>query len=162
MLKERKNSGKNILTFAIGDCIFALPIENVVRVEQAAALTPLPGAPDHVAGLLNHHGTILPVIDIRPSLGAESRDIIPDDQYIIIKSGSRNLAIIADRVVEISSEYAIPVAAKSLLNFTLKAESFIKSGSSIIMLTTPEKLLEAVNLEEVSRLISQWNTMQNS
>ncbi|HEV3505279.1 MAG TPA: chemotaxis protein CheW, partial [Actinomycetes bacterium] len=48
---------------------YALPLGCVVEVVRMAALTPAPGAPGHVLGLLDLRGRVVPVMDLRARLG---------------------------------------------------------------------------------------------
>jgi len=54
-----------LLPFHLDDQRFAVPLPASVRVERAVAITPLPKAPDIVMGIINFHGQIIPVVNIR-------------------------------------------------------------------------------------------------
>jgi len=89
-----------LLLCRIGPARFALPAEQVERVERMAALTPLPGAPPGIAGLLNLRGAVLPVVDPRPRLGAPSLPIDPDQHLVVVVAGERYLLWV-DRVEQL-------------------------------------------------------------
>ncbi len=59
----------DLLVFSLGQQHFALPVGQVSTVVPRATLTPLPGAPADLIGLLRLRGVLCPVIDIRPRLG---------------------------------------------------------------------------------------------
>jgi len=89
-----------LLLCRIGSERFALPADQVERVERMAALTPLPEAPLGIAGLLNLRGAVLPVVDPRPRLGAPSPAIDPDQHLIVVAAGERYLLWV-DRVEQL-------------------------------------------------------------
>ena len=60
---------KDLLVFSLGQQQFALPVGQVSTVVPRATLTPLPGAPVDLIGLLRLRGALCPVIDIRARLG---------------------------------------------------------------------------------------------
>src|SRR3982074_213775 len=60
------------LVFAIGREQYALPANQVREVRPLGWLTPLPGTPAFLAGLINVRGRIVPVIDLRSLLGMPS------------------------------------------------------------------------------------------
>jgi len=63
-----------VLVFHIGPDRYGLPLRQVRRVLPLLELKGIPLAPDSVAGLMNLHGTPVPVIDLsRISGGAPSR-----------------------------------------------------------------------------------------
>ncbi|MBI3977188.1 MAG: chemotaxis protein CheW [Chloroflexi bacterium] len=57
------------LVFALGDERYAFPSVQVREVRLLEGLTPLPGAPAFVAGLINVRGRVVPVLDLRPIFG---------------------------------------------------------------------------------------------
>src|SRR3979490_1673966 len=59
----------DLLVFSLGKQQFALPVGQVSSVVPRATLTPLPGAPADLIGLLRLRGNLCPVIDIRARLG---------------------------------------------------------------------------------------------
>ena len=63
------NASTSVILLGVGEREFALPLGCVVEVVRMAALTPAPGAPGHVLGLLDLRGRVVPVIDLRPSWG---------------------------------------------------------------------------------------------
>lgn len=50
------------VTFRAGNQIFALPLSAVRQVVRLPALTPIAGAPPAIAGLLDFHGQLIPVL----------------------------------------------------------------------------------------------------
>ncbi len=72
-----------VLVFHIGSDRFGLPLAGVHRVLPAARLTPLPGAPDWVAGLLDLHGAPVPVLDLSRMAGL-SPDAVRHDTRILL------------------------------------------------------------------------------
>jgi chemotaxis signal transduction protein len=89
----------------IGGRRFALAMAAIERILRMAALTPLPAAPAHVAGLLNLQGAALPVVDPRPLLGLPRSRPRPDQQLVVL-SGAPRHALWVDRVEQIVS--AVP------------------------------------------------------
>jgi purine-binding chemotaxis protein CheW len=89
------------LTFRMGDRHLALPLDKVERVIRMAALIPLPDAPSWVAGVLNFHGTILPVIDLRKRLGLPEQKVTLDHRILVIRTRHRKLGVMADAANEV-------------------------------------------------------------
>lgn len=54
-----------VLTFYLGAEEYALPLVQAREILGMVPITPLPGAPAHVEGLINLRGEILPVFDLR-------------------------------------------------------------------------------------------------
>jgi purine-binding chemotaxis protein CheW len=77
---------------------YALPLPAVRRVVRMVAITPLPRAPAIVLGLVNVHGDIVPVLDIRSRFGLPARPVRMTDQLVIAQTARRTVAIAADTV----------------------------------------------------------------
>jgi purine-binding chemotaxis protein CheW len=75
--------------FTLGDLDFALAIASVERVVRAVAVTPLPGAPPAILGIVTVHGDVLPVADMRRRFGLAPRAVHPDDHLVIARSATR-------------------------------------------------------------------------
>ena len=84
------------VTFALDDQRFALPLDSVLRVVRAAEITPLPLAPDGVAGALDVGGRILPVFDLRRRLQLPERPLRLSDQFLIAQTPRRTVAMVVD------------------------------------------------------------------
>jgi purine-binding chemotaxis protein CheW len=89
------------LTFLLDGTLYALRLDTVERVVHAAALTPLPGAPAIVLGLIDLEGRIVPVVHIRARFRLPEREMGIDDCIIIATTGRRTLGILVDAPGEV-------------------------------------------------------------
>lgn len=58
-----------LVSFNVGDQVFAVPIMMVQEVLRAVPVTELPGAPDFLAGVVNLRGSVTPLVDLATLLG---------------------------------------------------------------------------------------------
>lgn len=93
IIKNRK-----IVLFTLEEPRYALYLSEVVKVVRAVEITPLPNAPQIVSGVINFHGEIIPVIDIRRIFRLPLRDIQLDDQFIIARTSRRLVVLMVDSV----------------------------------------------------------------
>jgi purine-binding chemotaxis protein CheW len=54
-----------LLIFRVDDQLYGLPVTSVVRIIEMVTITPLPGAPEIIEGIINLHGKAVPVMDLR-------------------------------------------------------------------------------------------------
>src|SRR5919201_1792580 len=55
----------HLVTFNLGREEYGVAIGSVQEIIRATDITPVPGAPDHVRGVINLRGKIIPVVDMR-------------------------------------------------------------------------------------------------
>ena len=89
------------LIFEAASRRFALPAESVRQVLRMAAPAPVPGAPAALRGVLNVHGSLVPVIDVRARLGLPSRPLDPDAHLVLARTAAGLVALEVDRVIEV-------------------------------------------------------------
>jgi chemotaxis signal transduction protein len=87
---------REILLFETGGRTFGLPIGDVERVVHAVRPVPLPHAPAFIEGLLNLHGTAIPVLDLNIWFGEPPREVGLSDLMIVLRAGSARVALHAE------------------------------------------------------------------
>jgi len=109
-----------LAVFSIDEQRYALPLEDVERIIRAAALTPLPKAPDIVLGILDLQGEVIPVVNIRKRFRLPERGIRPEDLFIVARAGSLKVALVVDEahgVMEPEQEPVPPEAVVAGLDY---------------------------------------------
>jgi purine-binding chemotaxis protein CheW len=86
----------DILTFELDSRRHGFRVEHVVQVVQMVEISPLPGAPTFIEGVVNVRGSIVPVLDLRSRLGLPARKIDPAQHLVILASGNRSSAVRVD------------------------------------------------------------------
>jgi purine-binding chemotaxis protein CheW len=80
---------------------FALPVDHVNEVLRMVAITPLPDAPEWVAGAVNVRGDVVPVIDLRTRLGLQRRTYRLDTPIFVVTVFGRRMGVVPDAAVEV-------------------------------------------------------------
>lgn len=93
---EEPIDSSHLLIFALEGQRYALPLAAVIRVVRAAALTPLPKAPEIVLGILDLHGEIIPVINLRKRFRLPERPICCEDQFLVARTPRFPVALAVD------------------------------------------------------------------
>lgn len=100
-----------ILTFIIGEQTYALPIADVVEVVAMVALTPSTDPRPELLGFANRHGHPLPVLDLRPMLGYESKPVDAETLFIVVRQAAHLVGLVVDEVQQVAY---IPKAQNSV------------------------------------------------
>lgn len=93
------------LTFIVADEEYGLDILCVQEIRGWESATLLPNAPEHIKGVINLRGTIVPVIDLRTCFGLALVEYSPLTVVIVLKvkaaQGSRTVGIVVDAVSDV-------------------------------------------------------------
>ena len=139
-----------LVLFSLDEQTYALHHQVVERVLGAVEITELPQAPKVVLGVINMHGRIIPVLDIRQRFNRPPRALRLSDQFIVAATSRRVVAIIADRVinvVEYSAEQLTP--AGEVLDGAAYISAIAKDTEGLILIHDLDSFL---SLDEDSQL----------
>ena len=87
------------VAFTLDEGHYALDLSAVERIIQTVEITLLPEAPDIVLGVINIHGKIIPVVNIRRRFRLSEKDIEPTNRLIIAHTLKRTVALVVDVVL---------------------------------------------------------------
>jgi chemotaxis signal transduction protein len=82
----------------LGEGRFAVAMPWVAEVGRVPAVTRLPGMPNWVAGVANWRGRILPVLDLRPLLGADRTPVSRRSRLVVLSTDAATVGLLADAV----------------------------------------------------------------
>lgn len=90
--------GIQLLLFALGGESYAFPLERVREVVKPGPITPVPSIPEHILGVMNLRGEILPVLDPKRLLGVGVGTPTPQGRIIVVKAPGMTVGFLADGV----------------------------------------------------------------
>lgn len=90
---DEKSQDKQLefVTLVAGGQSFCIEITQIREIRRWTPVTILPHSPDHVLGVINLRGAVIPIIDLAAKLGFER--ITPTERHVII------ITAIEDRIV---------------------------------------------------------------
>ena len=99
--KHRPDAHKNLVGFIVGDVHYALDINRVREIVNPLPVTALPHMPPDVAGVADHRGDVVPVIDLRVRFNLEHREEQRSTKWILITIGAYVIGLVVDAVTEV-------------------------------------------------------------
>jgi purine-binding chemotaxis protein CheW len=149
---ETDKEGK-YLTFALGQEEYGLEILKVREIFGYMEITAVPQTPDHVKGVINLRGQVIPVIDLRAKFGMNTAEITEETCIIVVEitQGSRkfNTGIVVDRVQEVLDIKGKDIEEAPQFGSSVDT-SFIlgmgKIGDAVKILLSIDKVLGGENL----------------
>lgn len=96
--RQRTDRQRGFVGFVVGDVSYAVPIGNVREIVNPSPLTELPHAPPSVAGVLDHRGEVVPIVDLRARFGLSPSAASRRTKWILIEVEGRSVGLTVDRV----------------------------------------------------------------
>ena len=90
-----------LVTFRLGQHLFAAEISAVQRVLRHEPPRALPDMPDWMEGVVDHEGRVIPVIDMRRRFGLPPTPPGPQSRLMVCTAASGVAAILVDAVLDV-------------------------------------------------------------
>jgi purine-binding chemotaxis protein CheW len=90
-----------IVAFRIGRETFGLPISAVREIVRVPDVTAVPNAPEHIEGVINLRGQIVPVVDLRKRFGAKQITPHKKNRIVVVEAETRLIGLIVSSASEV-------------------------------------------------------------
>jgi purine-binding chemotaxis protein CheW len=92
-----------IVTFRLGEDLFAADIYSVERVLRYQQTTPVPNVPEWIEGVIDYQGRVVPVINLRQRFEMPQAPIGGDTRILIFNVGGEWIGGIVDMVLDVAA-----------------------------------------------------------
>ncbi len=90
------------LTFVLSDEEYGIEILKVREIIGLMDITTVPQTPDHMKGVINLRGKVIPVIDLRMKFSMPEEEHTQETCVIVVEVNGTSIGIIVDSVSEVS------------------------------------------------------------
>lgn len=103
MVESRKQARVQVIVFTLNQLRFAVPIEQVWRVEPLAdqTLTRVPRAPTFLEGVVNVRGQVVPILELKRRFALDVGERPPKARLLIVEMEGQRVGLIVDTVSDI-------------------------------------------------------------
>ena len=134
-----------LVAFNLGAEEYAIDILSVQEINRLLPITRIPNAPDHVEGVINLRGNVIPVLDLHKRLKLPDRVNTEQTRIIILKAGENTAGVIVDGVTEVLKLDREAIEEAGGITTTAAEGDFLlgvgKIGERLIILLNLEKVL---------------------
>ena len=142
----------DLVVFRLDDQRYALPLLAVDRIVHAIEITPLPNAPPIVLGVIDLHGDVVPVLNVRRRFRLPERSIRLTDQFLVARTAGRTVALVIDDALGVTRRPRSAVTDSSQIVPGLDyVQGVVKLDDGLVLIHDLEKFLsldEARTLNE--------------
>jgi len=90
-----------LVSFQLGNEIFAIDILGVQEIIRLAEITHVPNAPHYVEGVVNLRGKVIPIINLRARFGLSATEPTKETRIVVVEVAHVILGFIVDSVEEV-------------------------------------------------------------
>ena len=131
-----------LLCFELADKEYAVGVAGVREVRRVRQVTPVPKAPDFVAGVINLRGRVVPVISLRKKLGLPPAPGAAFNRVLITELAGHLLGIAVDSVAGVLTLDGSAIEPPDELFKKCEYLTGVgKAGRRLILLVDLERLL---------------------
>jgi purine-binding chemotaxis protein CheW len=101
MRRERPDANKSLVGFVVGDVSYAVPITIVREIVNPGLITALPHLSSAIAGVADHRGEVIVLIDLRARFGLGPSTDQSRSKWVLLAAGERIVGLIVDQVTDV-------------------------------------------------------------
>jgi purine-binding chemotaxis protein CheW len=151
--------GGTLMTLLVGlqldDRRYALPLAVVQRITRVVEIMPLPDAPRVIGGVINVHGRIVAVVNIRERFALPERALRLTDQLLIAQTPRQTIALMVDAVLGVIECAESDIVAASAVAPGMQCICGIaKLADGMILIHDLDRLLSMDELQAVDDVMS--------
>jgi purine-binding chemotaxis protein CheW len=152
-----------LVTFRLGEDVFAADISSVERVLRHSAPASIPDAPAWIEGVIEHRGTVIPAIDMRRRVGLPAAPVTFETRILVLNTADGWVGTIVDAVIEVATIPSTAVTPPPPL-FRGLASQFVrgiaKVGEQLVVVLDVERVLTSDDRLEFAHAVEGAGTLR--
>ncbi len=90
------------VTFQLDDETYGIDVMQIREVLRSPEISPVPGAPAYVLGIINLRGNVVAIIDTRNRFSLPPREVDDSSRILILEAGDYVVGFLVDSVSEVA------------------------------------------------------------
>jgi len=153
-MASNNSKSNSYLSFRLGKEIFAAHVSSTLKILQLSDITKVPNAPANIKGVINHHGNVLPVVDLNQTLGLPETEYGKNTCIVILSIGEDSdksiVGAIVDEVLnveDIVNDQISPPPSLGNNNAMDTISGVFKKDDNFIMILNIDNIFKEINFE---------------
>lgn len=150
-----ENETTQWVKFSLSGENYGLRVLKVQEIQRYSEISPIPGAPSYVLGIINLRGNVISVLNTREKFGLSEYEITDDSRIVILEAGTQIVGILVDSVAEVISlqssdvDIAPNVGNEESAKFI---DGVSNKGNELLILLDSDKILNEDEWQDLSNL----------
>lgn len=135
---------RQVVVFELGNEKYGTEISTVREIIRMPTVTQMPGAPEHVRGVINLRGRVIPVVDLRARFRLPATDLTENTRVLVVDILGENIGVVVDAVTEVRRVPSASVEAPGATTTTEESyyiEGIAKQDEHLLILLDLERAL---------------------
>ncbi len=146
----------HLVVFLLAEQQYALPLPMVERVLPMVAVSPLPQAPPMTLGVINIHGTVVPVLDLRRRFGFPPHEYGLAAHVLLARTTRRTLALPVDAVLGVKEVAALAVTSPdAVVSGRAPVVGIVALADGLLFIHDLDSLLSYDEEQQLTRAIAE-------
>lgn len=140
--KDANDPQMQWLTFTLSNETYGVDVLHVQEVLRCPEISPVPGAPVHVLGIINLRGEVITVNDMRAMLGLPGAEITDQTRIVLMELDGEKQGMLVDsvtKIININASEMEAIAMSGEKNQTIHG-TYQKKEKLYILLSSHELL----------------------
>ena len=133
-----------LVTFRLGEDLFAADIYSVERVLRYAQPTPVPDMPAYIEGVMDYQGRVVPIVNLRRRFELPDGPVVSETRTLVLNVAGEWIGVVVDAVTEVASYDKAALAPPPKLFRGLSAEylkGIVRRGERLVIFLDVDHLL---------------------
>jgi len=142
---------REFLAFKLGAEEYGVDILRVQEIRSYEQPTRMVNAPDHILGVVNLRGVIVPIIDMRIKFGLQTADYDKFTVTIVLNIGQQVIGIVVDAVSDVITLTSAQLCPVPEFSGAIDSKSVLALGSvgdRMLILLDIERALNVAGIEQ--------------
>lgn len=154
-VNEAMGAEGQYLTFMLAGEEYGVEILKVQEIKGWDSVTPIPNTPQHVLGVLNLRGAVVPIVDLRTRFALESIPYGPTTVVIVVKMSQadqeRTVGLVVDAVADVYRLESAEIQAAPEMGCTIHTD-FVRGLATVdgkmVILLEVDRLIDFKSIHE--------------
>lgn len=152
---NQKDETTQWVKFRLSGESYGIPVLKVQEIQRYSEISPIPGAPSYVLGIINLRGNVISVLNTRERFGLEELEVTDNTRIVILEAAGQIVGILVDSVAEVISVKAseVDIAPNVGNDETAKfIDGVSNKDGELLILLDAEKILNDDEWKDLSNL----------
>ena len=148
-----EGQSSQVVSFCLGDEEYGVDIMTVQEIILFGCITQVPEVPEHVLGVINLRGNVIPILNLRRRFGMPDQPAVDATRIVVMNLNGRTVGVVVDGVNEVLrlSEDEVSPTPQSLSGAGKDyVTGLARRGDRLLILLDMARLLGSGELGEVS------------